>query len=50
MSAYLIVSEVVRSRGLRPSQISDLFYSRRLDNKRCPIVGGGRPLPPRKLA
>jgi hypothetical protein len=42
----LIVSEVARRiAGARPKDISDLFYQRRLDDLRCPIVGGRRLIP-----
>ncbi len=43
--AYHIVSEVARRLGVRPRDISDLFYQRRLDDARCPIVGGRRLIP-----
>jgi hypothetical protein len=42
---HLIVSEVARRIGARPKDISDLFYQRRLDGARCPIVGGRRLIP-----
>jgi hypothetical protein len=42
---HLIVSEVARQIGARPKDISDLFYQRRLDDERCPIVGGRRLIP-----
>jgi hypothetical protein len=43
---HLIVSEVARRiPGARPKDISDLFYQRRLDDRRCPIVGGRRLIP-----
>jgi hypothetical protein len=42
---HLIVSEVARQIGARPKDISDLFYQRKLDDKRCPIVGGRRLIP-----
>lgn len=41
----LIVSEVARRIGARPKDISDLFYLRRLDDKKCPVVGGRRLIP-----
>ena len=40
------VSEVARRLGVRPREISDLFYQRRLSDERCPIVGGRRLIPP----
>jgi len=43
---YLIVSEVARRiPRAKPKDISDLFYLRKLDNDRCPIVGGRRHIP-----
>jgi hypothetical protein len=45
--AYLIVSEAARRiPGAKPKDISDLFYLRKLDDQRCPIVGGRRMIPP----
>jgi hypothetical protein len=42
----LIVSEAARRiPGARPKDISDLFYLRKLDDARCPIVGGRRLIP-----
>jgi hypothetical protein len=41
----LIVSEVARRLGARPKDISDLFYQRKLDDNRCPVVGGRRLIP-----
>jgi hypothetical protein len=40
------VSEVARRLGVRPREISDLFYQRRLSDESCPIVGGRRLIPP----
>jgi hypothetical protein len=41
-----IISEVARMfPGIRPRDISDLFYQRRLDDSRCPVVGGRRLIP-----
>lgn len=45
MTKLLSVSEVARKIGCRPREISDLFYSRRLDDERCPIVGRRRVIP-----
>jgi hypothetical protein len=42
---FRIVSEVARQLGVRPRDISDLFYQRLLDDQRCPIVGGRRLIP-----
>lgn len=42
---HLIVSEVARHLGARPKDISDLFYQRKLDDNRCPIIGGRRLIP-----
>jgi hypothetical protein len=39
------VSEIARQFGVPPRTISDLFYARRLDDRRCPIVGGRRMIP-----
>ena len=41
----LSVREVARQLGVRPRDISDLFYARRLDDARCPIIGGRRRIP-----
>ena len=43
--SYLSVSEVARRIGARPKDISDLFYQRRLDDQRCPVVAGRRLIP-----
>jgi hypothetical protein len=40
-----IVSEVARQIGALPRDISDLFYQRKLDDQRCPIIGGRRLVP-----
>jgi hypothetical protein len=45
MGTHLIVSEAARHFGVAPRAISDLFYSRRLSDQRCPIVGGRRLIP-----
>jgi hypothetical protein len=42
---HFIVSEVARRLGARPRHISALFYERRLEDERCPIVGGRRLIP-----
>ncbi len=48
--SFLTVSEVARQLAdrfphLRPRDISDLFYQRRLEDRRCPVVGGRRLIP-----
>ena len=45
MLPHFTVSEVARHFGIRPRVISDLFYSRTLDDLVCPIVGGRRIIP-----
>jgi hypothetical protein len=40
-----VVSDVARLLGCNPKDISDLFYQRKLDVDRCPIVGGRRLVP-----
>src|SRR5262249_49482255 len=42
---YLYVSEIARRCGVRPRDISDLFYTRALDDQVCPVVGGRRLIP-----
>ena len=44
-SSSYVVSEVARMAGVRPRDISDLFYSRELSDQTCPIVGGRRLIP-----
>ena len=39
------VSEVARKIGVRPRDISDLFYGRELSDQKCPIIGGKRIIP-----
>jgi hypothetical protein len=41
----ITVSDVARRLGARPKDISDLFYQRKLDDGRCPVVGGRRLIP-----
>jgi hypothetical protein len=43
---HATVSEAARRWGIPPRVISDLFYARRLDDRRCPIIGGKRLIPP----
>jgi hypothetical protein len=45
MTDHLTVSQAARRWGVAPRAISDLFYARRLDDSRCPIVGGRRLIP-----
>jgi hypothetical protein len=45
MTDHLTVSEAARRWGVPPRVISDYFYARRLDDRRCPIVGGRRLIP-----
>lgn len=42
---YLSVSDAARELGLRPRAISDAFYSRKLDDSMCPVVGRRRLIP-----
>ncbi len=42
---FLSASQVARQFGVRPRDISDLFYRRRLSDKRCPVVAGVRLIP-----
>ena len=43
---YLTVSDVARRvHARRPKDISDLFYQRKLDDSRCPVIGGRRLIP-----
>ncbi len=39
------VSEVARQLGVKPREISDLFYCRELRDDLCPIVAGRRLIP-----
>jgi hypothetical protein len=43
--SFLTVSDVARRCQVRPRDLSDLFYQRKLDDSRCPIVGGRRLIP-----
>jgi hypothetical protein len=45
MARYLTVSDVARRFGIRPRDISDLFYQRRLSDECCPVVGNRRLIP-----
>jgi hypothetical protein len=43
---FFTVSDVARQLpGARPKDITDLFYQRKLDDSRCPVVGGRRLIP-----
>ena len=42
---HFTVSDVGRRFGVAPRVISDLFYARKLDDRRCPIIGGRRLIP-----
>ncbi len=42
LMSHLTVSDVARRLGVRPRDISDLFYRRALDESQGPIVGGRR--------
>ena len=46
MDEMLSVGDVARRLGVRPAQITDLFYKRHLRDDLCPIVGGRRLIPP----
>ena len=45
LSEYFAISQLARQWGIAPRHISDLFYARRLDDSRCPIVCGRRVIP-----
>lgn len=51
MSKTLTIGEVVRTLAARreveipPQLLSDLFYRRKLDARRCPVVGNTRRIP-----
>ncbi len=42
---HLTVGEVARELGAYPKDITNLFYIRELDDRKCPIVGGRRMIP-----
>ena len=46
MQELLGVGDVARLLGVRPPQITDLFYKGHLRDDLCPIVGGRRLIPP----
>jgi hypothetical protein len=41
MAKHYTVSELGRRWGVPPKVISDAFYLRKLDDAKCPVVGGG---------
>lgn len=45
MNGVHSVGEVARLLGVRPAQITALFYERKLRDDLCPIVGGRRLIP-----
>ena len=45
MQELMCVGDVARLLGVKPSQITALFYERRLRDDLCPIVGGRRLIP-----
>jgi hypothetical protein len=45
MQTLRTISELARERGIPPRKISDLFYSRKLDDSLCPLIGGRRLIP-----
>jgi hypothetical protein len=45
MPELLTVRDAAVRLGVRPRDISDLFYSRRLDVDRCPVIGDRRLIP-----
>ena len=45
MSDLMCVGDVARRLGVRPSQVTALFYEHRLRDDLCPIVGGRRIVP-----
>jgi hypothetical protein len=45
LAVHLTVSEVARLLGVRPRDVSDLFYQRRLSDDLCPVIGGRRLIP-----
>jgi hypothetical protein len=45
VAPFLTVSEAARRLGVRPRDISDLFYQRRLSDELCPVASGRRLIP-----
>ena len=46
---YLSVGDIAKRLGVRPTQITDLFYKGRIRDDECPIVGGVRLIPPKYI-
>ncbi len=46
MNDLLSVGDVARLLGVKPAQVTALFYERRLRDDLCPIVAGRRLIPP----
>ncbi len=42
---YVTVGEIGRAHGVRPADITRLFYERRLRDDLCPIASGRRLIP-----
>jgi hypothetical protein len=42
---YLTVGDLAKRYNANPRDITHLFYTRRLDGSRCPIIGGRRLIP-----
>jgi hypothetical protein len=42
---YTMTAEIARRNGVRPRDISDLFYRRVLSDERCPVIAGRRLIP-----
>ena len=45
MDLPISISRLARELGIPPRKISDLFYARKLDDTRCPIIDGRRVIP-----
>jgi hypothetical protein len=45
MSEVHSISGLARRWGIPPRKISDLFYARKLNEDRCPVIGGRRIIP-----
>ena len=45
MPEVVSVSSLARRYGIAPRKISDLFYSRKLDEEICPVIAGRRLIP-----
>jgi hypothetical protein len=42
---HFSVSDLARQIGAKSKDISDLFYQRKLDDRRCPVTAGRRLIP-----